>query len=65
MAKGLGDIETVSRVVQGERAVMAIVVQLIADSQFHAVLPLPDDQWEIYVRKENEERLRLLVEAWS
>jgi hypothetical protein len=39
---------------------MAVSDRLVSSSQWFSMLPLPDDHWEITVKKENEGRLK----AW-
>ena len=44
----------------GEERAMGMCSWLVSASQWFSVLPLPDDQWEITVKEENEAR----IQAW-
>lgn len=53
---------TYSTIVQSEEATRRVVSRLITCSQWFEVLPLPDDEWKITVKKENLTTLDRLVE---
>lgn len=48
-----------SFVVIGQSMASQLAEHMIEDSQFHAVMPLPDDEWQFSIRPENFERYML------
>ncbi|WP_221306164.1 hypothetical protein, partial [Prosthecobacter vanneervenii] len=51
---------TVQATLCGETRAMALCGLLVHASQWFSVMPLPDDQWEVCVKKENED----LLHSW-
>lgn len=45
----------------GESLARAVVLELVHQSQWFSLTPLPDDLWELCVKEENQERLALIL----
>lgn len=52
------DLRTSTITLRGESQTMVMSSLLVQASQWFSILPLPDDQWEITVKEENEGRLQ-------
>ena len=57
-AHALYGFRTASVTLCGEARAMEVAIRLVSASQWFSVLPLPDDHWEITVKKENESHLQ-------
>ncbi len=51
---------TANATLRGAPCMMGLCCLLVHASQWFSVLPLPDDQWEVCVKKENED----LLHSW-
>lgn len=47
-------MKTVSKVISGESAATAAVLHIMRSSQWQEITPLPDDQWRVTVKAENQ-----------
>lgn len=47
------EFKTKSVILLGKKSIELAVARLIENSQWFAVTPLPDDEWELHVKEEN------------
>lgn len=53
------NFKTTKFIVTGEINLRQLVTIIITASQWFAVMPLPDDQWQVEVKEENANRFNI------